>query len=77
MRGSDRKLCFMEKERGNVWKNYMETVMNEENDWDRNVEGYEVEHPVVCVSRQEVQQGLNENRNSPWTIRSTIRVDCC
>ena len=34
MRGSDEKLCFSEKERGKVWKDYMERIMNEENDWD-------------------------------------------
>ena len=53
MRGSDGKLCFSEKERGNVWKDYMERIMNEENDWDRNVEGDAVEGPVVCASREE------------------------
>ena len=35
----DENLCFSEKERGIVWKDYMESIMNEENDWDRNVEG--------------------------------------
>ena len=30
--GSDGKLCFSEKERGKVWKDYMEGVMNEETD---------------------------------------------
>ena len=34
MRGSDEKLCFSEKERGIVWKDYMEWIINEENDWD-------------------------------------------
>ena len=29
MRGSDGKLCFSEKERGKVWKDYMERTMNE------------------------------------------------
>ena len=28
MRGSDGKLCFSEKERGNVWKDYVERIMN-------------------------------------------------
>ena len=32
MRGSDGKLCFSEKERGKVWKDYMERIMNKEND---------------------------------------------
>ena len=30
--GSDGKLCLSEKERGKVWKDYMERIMNEEND---------------------------------------------
>ena len=56
MRGSDGKLCFREKERGKVLKDYMERIMNEENDWDRNVEGNAEEGPVVCVGREEVVQ---------------------
>ena len=56
MRG---RLCFSEKERGKVWKDYMERIMNEENDWDRNVEGDTVEDPVVCVGREEVLQAMN------------------
>ena len=51
--------------------------MNEENDWDHNVEGESVDGPVVCVSREEVLQALNENRKSPITFRSITRVDCC
>ena len=31
MRGSDRKLCFSDKERGKIWKDYMERIMTEEN----------------------------------------------
>ena len=37
LRGSDGKLCLSEMERGKVWKDYMERIMNEENDWDHNV----------------------------------------
>ena len=32
MRESDGRLCFNEKERGKVWKDYMEQVMHKEND---------------------------------------------
>ena len=56
MRGSDGKLCFNEKERGKVWKDYMERIMNEENFLDHNVERDAVESPVVCVSRENVLQ---------------------
>ena len=48
MRESNGKLYFSEKERGKVWKDYMERIMNEENDWDL-VEGDAVESAVVCV----------------------------
>ena len=34
----------------------MEMVMNEENYWDHYVEGDAVEGPVVCVSREEMEQ---------------------
>ena len=51
MRGSDGKLCFSEKERGKVLKDYMERIMNEENNWDSDVGGDAVEGPVVCVNR--------------------------
>ena len=55
----------------------MERIMNEENDWDHNVDGDAVEGPVVCASREEVLQALSENRKSAWTFRSITRVDCC
>ena len=54
-----------------------ERITNEENDWDHNVYRNAVEGPVVCVSREEVLQALNEKRKSPWTFRSITRVDCC
>ena len=38
MRGRDGKLCFSE-EQFIVWKDNMESIMNEENDWDHNVQG--------------------------------------
>ena len=60
MRGSDGKLCFREKERGKDWVYYIIKIMNEESDWDCNVEGGAVEGQVACVSREEVLQTLNE-----------------
>ena len=59
MRECGGKLCLSEKKRGKVWKDYMKRIMNEENDWDYNVEGDAIEGPVVCVCREEVLQALN------------------
>ena len=58
------KSCVSVIMRGNVWKDYVERIMNEENDWDHNVEGDAAEGPVVCASGEEVLQALNENRRS-------------
>ena len=37
----------------------MERIMNEDNNWEHNVEGNALEGLVVCVSREEVLQALN------------------
>ena len=48
MRGSDGKLCFGEKERGKVWKDYEERIMNEENDWVMMITlSYEMQYNVL------------------------------
>ena len=56
MRESVVKLCFSEKERGKVWKDYVERIQTEGTDWDHSVEGDAVEGPAVSVSKQEVLQ---------------------
>ena len=60
MRGSDGMLCFSEKERGKVWKDYIKMILNEENYWDHNVEGDAVEGPMICIGNEGVLQALNE-----------------
>ena len=44
------------------YKSMKNKANKEENDWDRNVEGDEVEGPAVCVSREEVLQALNQEK---------------
>ena len=39
MSGSDEKLCVSEKERGKARMDYVERIMNEENNCDCDVEG--------------------------------------
>ena len=76
MRGSDGKLCFSEMERGKVWKDHMERMMKEENDCDHNVEGDSVEGSVVCVSRENVLQALNEMKtiNAPGPSETSLML---
>jgi len=60
MRGSDGRLNFSEKDRGRVWKEHMERVMNEENEWGQNVQVNLVEGPAERVSREEVVKTLGK-----------------
>ena len=75
MRGSDGRLCFSEKGRGKIWKDYVVRIMNEENDSDHNVEGDAVEGPVVCVSGEEVFQALNEMKTGKALVPSVVSLE--
>ena len=43
-----------------MWKDCIESIMKYEVDWDRHAQGDAAEGPVVCVSREEVHQPLDE-----------------
>ena len=60
MRGIDGRLNFSEKDRGKVWKEHMQRIMNEENEWDQNVKAELVEGSVERVSREEVLKAIRE-----------------
>ena len=53
----------------------MEWIMNEENDWDHDVEGDAV-GLVVCESREEVQQALNaiKTRKAPGPSEVSLEL---
>ena len=72
MRGSDVELHFSVKERGEVWMDYMERIMNDENDWDHNVEG----GAVVCVSREDMFLALSEMKtgNAPGPSEVSLEM---
>ena len=92
MRGSGRKLYFSVHKEIKVWKDHVERIMNEENDWDHNEEGDVVVSPVVCVSREEVLQALNEMKTEEtdgpsdvsleliavgWKVGTQVMADLC
>ena len=53
----------------------MEMIMDEENDWDHNVEGDAVKGPVVCVGREEVLQALNEMKSGKALGPSEVSLE--
>ena len=75
MRGSDGRLNFSEKDRGRVWKEHMERIMNEENEWDQNVQADLVEGPVERVSREEVVKALGKMKAGNAAAPSEVSVE--
>ena len=73
--GSDGKVFFSEKERGKVWKDYMERIINKENYWDHNVEVDALEGPVVCVSIEEALQASNEMKTEKAPGPSEVSLE--
>ena len=74
MRGSDGRLNFSEKDRGRVWKEHMERIMNEENEWDQNVQADLVEGPVERVSQEEVVKVLGKMKAGKAAGPSEVSV---
>ena len=72
MRGSHGRLSFSEKNRGKVWKEHMERIINEENEWDQNVDADLVEGPVERVSQEEVVKGMGEMKTGKATGPSEV-----
>ena len=58
-----------------MWKDYVERIVNEENEWDHKVEGDTVEGPAVCVSREGVLQALNEMKSGKAPGPSEVSME--
>ena len=58
LRGGDGRLGFIEKDRAKIWKEHMEKIMNEENEWDHMVETDLVEGPVEKVVRNKIVEAI-------------------
>ena len=58
LRGGDGRLGFVEEDRANIWKEHVEKIMNEQNEWDRMVETDLVEGPVEKVARDEIVEAI-------------------
>ena len=58
LRGGDGRLGFIVEDRTKIWKEHMEKIMNEENEWDHMVETDVVEEPVEKVARNEIVEAI-------------------
>ena len=75
VRGSDGRLSFSENNRGKVWKEHMERIMNKENEWNQNVEADLVEGPVETVRREEVVKAMGEMKAGKAAGPSEVSVE--
>ena len=75
LRGRDGQLGFSEKDRAKIWKEHMEKIMNEENEWDRMVETHLVEGPVEKVAHNEIVEAIQSMKSGKTTGTSEVSVE--
>ena len=74
-RGGDGRLGFIEEDRAKIWKEHMEKIMNEENEWDRVVETDLVEGPVEKVVHDEIVEAMQSMKSRKATGTSEVSVE--
>ena len=67
MKDKDGSLVVRKKDRGKLWKDHMEKIMNVENEWDQMTKADMVEGPVEEVTYEEVMEAMNKIRKS-WSL---------
>ena len=60
MKDKDGRLVVREKDRGKLWKEHVEIIMNVENEWDQMVKADVVEGPVERATDEEVMKAMNK-----------------
>jgi hypothetical protein len=69
------KLCVGERERAKVWKEHMERVMNEENEWDGVVDVDVVHGPIDRVTMKEVMTAIKTMKLGKATGVSEVAAE--
>ena len=59
IKGASRKVIVDDKGIKDCWKQYMEKLMNEENEWDHKISAEVKEEPADCIRMDEVRAALN------------------
>ena len=60
MKGASGKVIVDDKEIRDSWKEYMEKLMNEENEWDHKIPAEVKEGPADCIRMAEVRAVLKK-----------------
>ena len=75
MKDRDGRLVVSEKDRGKLWKDHMEKIMNVENEWDQMAEADMVEGPVEEVTYEEVVKAMNKMKLGKAAGPSEVNMD--
>ena len=75
MKDKDGRLVVSEKDRGKLWKEHMEKIMNVEYEWDQKVEADMVEGPVEGVTDEEVMEAMNKMKLGKAAGSSEVNMD--
>ena len=72
-------MSFIEEDRAKIWKEHMEKIMNEENEWDSMVETDLIEGPVEKVVRNEIVEAIQSIKSGKATGPSevSVEIDSC
>ena len=74
LREGDGRLGFIKEDRPKIWKEHMEKIMNEENEWDRVVETDLIEGPVEKVVRNEIVEAIQSMKSGKANGTSEVSV---
>ena len=75
LRGSNGQLGFIEEDWAKIWKEHMEKMMNEENEWDNMVETDIVERPVEKVACNKIVEAMQKMKSRKATASSKVSVE--
>ena len=74
LRGGDGRLGFIE-DRAKIWKEHIEKIMNEKNEWDHMVETDVVEGPVEKVAHNEIVEAMQRMKSGKAAGPSEVSVE--
>ena len=69
-----RRLGFSEEDTPKIWKEHMEKIMNEENEWDQMVKDDVVERLVEKLTRKEIVEAMQKMKSGKATGPSEVCV---
>ena len=75
LKGRNGGLGFIEEDKAKMWKEHMEKIVNEENEWDRIVETDLVEESGEKVTRNEIVDAMQKMKSEKATGPSDVSGD--